>query len=580
MGLGRPFRSLDAADARGALKLARFSDAEGTLVVALRATGELVSWRADDGAVAAFRVEHAHPGWILDATSQPTRDGVQLLTAGADGALRSWTANGHPGRMVVEHAHNASIRNVCLLPFNDDYRVATAGGDQTLRSWHTDGRLGELDKRCVHETWIWGLVAVTTASHPPFLVTVAEDRTIRSWFFDGSAGPLQVRNAHDGRIHCVAAIQDDEDAVVVTGGTDGALRFWSADGHLVEDIPAAHGGSIRAIAPHAQGVVTAGADGAIIAWSRRERPSGGDVSRASRVIGSIPVAERPFRNAHAGVVSALVAVETADAQLVVSAGGDGAVRLWRTDEVVPREIATLQSPALVRHLIALDESHLVMVGADDSVSLVAIEHPAEEEAASSDTRQWTVTLADPTTTPIPRGLLGELRSAGVGSVGAVRTDAGMKAIVADLPTIVTVHRDNVALWFASGRRVDLGLKLPTAAGRVLVEAMNMTPEPVVVVAFDDGRIETWLPHGDEGPFSVEAHRGAVRGLTTLWLNGSAVLVSVGDDSYIRSWDITSGQLRYEFKTYEAGASVAALGSDGFAFGNVVGGIVFATDAMM
>jgi hypothetical protein len=171
------------------------------------------------------------------------------------------------------------------------------------------------------------------------------------------------------------------------------------------------------------------------------------------------------------------------------------VRLWRANEAERGEIAALRAPALVRHLVALDESRIVMLGVDGSVALLAIERPVAGETPASDRGDWTMSFADPLAMGMSHEFLDEVRSAGVGSLGAVRTNAGARRIIADLPAIVTVDGGNVALWFASGRRLDLG-QLPAASGRVAVEVVNVAPEPIVVVAFDDGRIETWLPNGE------------------------------------------------------------------------------------
>ena len=170
-----------APDQLAAQLCGRLVPADGDAVAALLAQ---VRSRADPAALlpsddgyldrpgALVRVLRASEAPILAVAAHP--DSRQVLTGGADGALRVWDIDtGEEGQ--VFRASVAALNAVATLP--DGAWAVTAGADGALRIWH----LGSGEQRCQAEP---------------------------------DAAPLTT----------IAVLPDGERAV--TGGTDGALRLW------------------------------------------------------------------------------------------------------------------------------------------------------------------------------------------------------------------------------------------------------------------------------------------------------------------------------------------------------------------
>ena len=62
-------------------------------------------------------------------------DGTWLATAGDDGTVRTWAADGTPRATLT--GHDGSVNAVAIAP--DGTWLATAGGDGTVRTWAADG---------------------------------------------------------------------------------------------------------------------------------------------------------------------------------------------------------------------------------------------------------------------------------------------------------------------------------------------------------------------------------------------------------------------------------------------------------
>jgi WD40 repeat protein len=98
------------------------------------------------------------------------------------------------------------------------------------------------------------------------VLTVGPDGRVRSWDLSGNLN-WTTATGHTGPARAVAATTD----LVVSGGEDGALRFWRlTDGAAVGEPIAAHEGPVMslAISPQAR-VATVGADDALRLWERQ-----------------------------------------------------------------------------------------------------------------------------------------------------------------------------------------------------------------------------------------------------------------------------------------------------------------------
>jgi WD40 repeat protein len=99
-----------------------------------------------------------------------------IISAGHDGALRSWQLDGSRGKLNVPNAHSASIRALAVVEHQKAVLIISAGHDGALRSWRLDGGRGELDVPDAHSD---SIRAVAVVEHQaPLIVSAGDDRAI------------------------------------------------------------------------------------------------------------------------------------------------------------------------------------------------------------------------------------------------------------------------------------------------------------------------------------------------------------------------------------------------------------------
>jgi hypothetical protein len=103
--------------------------------------------------------------------------------ADPDGALRA--AVRRP--LTVEHAHPRGIQALAVVEHDGAPLIITAGEDGALRSWRLDGSLGELTREHAHHDEITALVvrisalAVVEYDGAPLIISAGDDGALRSW---------------------------------------------------------------------------------------------------------------------------------------------------------------------------------------------------------------------------------------------------------------------------------------------------------------------------------------------------------------------------------------------------------------
>jgi WD40 repeat protein len=163
-----------------------------------------------DGALRAavrtpLTVRKAHTGRV-EALAVVEHDGAPLIiTAGSDGALRSWRVDGSPGPLAVNDLHLGSIDALAVVEHHGAPLIITAGIDGSLRSWRLDGSLGEFTIDGAHPSGIWAL-AVLEHHGAPLIISPGDDGALRSWRLDGSPGEFSVDGAHLGPINALAVV--------------------------------------------------------------------------------------------------------------------------------------------------------------------------------------------------------------------------------------------------------------------------------------------------------------------------------------------------------------------------------------
>lgn len=256
----------------------------------------LLLWDVDAMRERTVLLGHRRP--ILRAAISP--DGGTIASGGVDGVIRVWSPEGPSTirrRQVADSLR--SLRAAHAAP------LAAAGT--------TDGRLlvvelPSLAVRRVLSAHDSGASVLDLAwSHDDAaIVSVAGDGTIRRTAV--ATGDLESAwTLTDARPSAVAWSRDG--ARVAVGGSDGRVTLFDAEGTILEAWTA-HEGWVRSVAfsPDGGGVLTGGDDGRAVLRALASR------------------AEPTVLDGHHGIVHR--AMFLADPDLVATAGGDGAVRIW------------------------------------------------------------------------------------------------------------------------------------------------------------------------------------------------------------------------------------------------------------
>jgi WD40 repeat protein len=197
---------------------------------------------------------------------------------------------------------------------------------------------------------------------------------------------------------------------------------------------------------------------------------------------------------HQRSINAVVIAPTGE--WVASAGDDGGVQLWDADATTPRAVLTGHRGAVYACAAFPDGRQLASVGADGVTRV----WPADGGPALLE-------LA---------GHLGPVRGVAVAPSGRWFATGG--------------DDGTVRCWHATGRP---GPVLVVTSGRV--RAVAVGPDGLLAAGCDDGAIRLFDMRRRGQPAGVlTGHRGPVRQLATS--EGSAWLVSVGEDGTARRWD--------------------------------------------
>jgi WD40 repeat protein len=414
MGRFVPFR-----DREGVLRLAGIEDAGLSIrdVLTLELVGEAVV--GQQRPVTAIAV-------LADDIGRPL-----IANAASDGTLRLWDPRtGHAALDPVRLKKKARALAVAARPGMLDL-VLAGHDDGSLTCWNP--KTGRTVTSPAGDPPVVDLVAVRPPGGPFLVVAGLEAGSVRGCWLDLDATgepagwrPESVLQGHEGRVNCVVVLPPDrargELISVASGGDDGTVRLW--------EVEAANGsGNGRAtgypVPPRAresvawprkwnlpvrtdgQLAVTARGDGQV-AWvdeagrkgglrlstgpahcaTSLTGPGGQDILALAEHDGTISTwglpagaPHGPRLRGHTDWVRALAVVKTeAGAEVLVSGGDDGTLRLWR-----PTGAGALHVIPLDARIVSLSVSGQdVEVGLTTGMITVRLEtdqFPAEEERA-------------------------------------------------------------------------------------------------------------------------------------------------------------------------------------------------------
>jgi hypothetical protein len=257
-----------APDARGGLVRERICTGHAGYVWVVR--------RLEDGRLASGSRDCSVRVWGSGETVRDGLPGSATALAEVDGAL--WVG-GRSGRIDDGRRSWQAHDGVVLgLEREAGGSVLSCGADGSIRRWSAAGEaMAEVAR---HDGWVWGLALdgdrVRAAVEPVTAVAAGasgdRDGTIA---LDGG----RTWAAHQGAVTALARLDSGH---WVSGGEDCAVRLWSAGGDLVGE--GAHRDFVRSVAVlDPSRFATASYDGTVVIWRARGNQS------SSRQLGGEPI---------------------------------------------------------------------------------------------------------------------------------------------------------------------------------------------------------------------------------------------------------------------------------------------------
>lgn len=332
-----------------------------------------------------------HGDAILDLAFSP--DGVFLASTGANGTVRVDRTDGTGATPLDGHGGRA-VDSLAFAP--DGGRLATGGRDQSVLVWemHTpesplerfagfnasvtdvafspDGvRLAAADDSGAIRVWNLatsepidvaghdkGVTEIAFSPDGRILASVSRDHSVRIWEFTRGDGRLLGR--HERPVQTMRFSTNGRQ--LVTSGADGSVRVWPLDEQGRTSVLRGHMGTVNdaTFVGETGLVVSAGADKTVRVW----RPALGEGREQLRVL-----------RGHADKITALAAIPGTDA--LISGARDGQIRVWRlqggTEVLVGFE-------ELVLSAAISDDGSMVAGGAGDGVIQIWRRRQAASEA--------------------------------------------------------------------------------------------------------------------------------------------------------------------------------------------------------
>jgi WD40 repeat protein len=237
-------------------------------------------------------------------------------------------------KFCIMRAHFDKIDALAFHP--DNIRAVSASWDGTIKIWDTETGQ-QLETLLAHSGKATNVAIVPDGSRA---VSCGTDNAIKVWRLSAAAKTRQAKT-HGGAVSGVAIMRDGRRAI--SGAADGLLMVWDAiTGEFVGSWKA-HATAVTALVLASDGrhIISAGEDGSLCVW---------DLELQSQMA----------LDGHAGAITALTLIIE---DLVVSAGIDGAVKIWHWKSGA--EIHSLQAGSMDAMMNRVDPATAV-AGAVDS----------------------------------------------------------------------------------------------------------------------------------------------------------------------------------------------------------------------
>lgn len=499
----------------------------------------VILWNAGDGKVLANWYAHDAP----ITTTQFHPQNTQLLTAGADGLVKTWTLPALPTRSVT---HPDSV--LAAVPSPDGKKLITGSSDKLLRVWN----LANLAMERQYAGHAGPVTATALSPNGQVLVSGSADATIRFWnqasgkesalvlghtapvtsLSINAAGNQLASTAEDGtvklwalppitpkalahpdQVTCLALTPDG--AKALTGGADRQVRLWNLTSGAKERDYAGPALAVQAVTMSRSGatIAAAAADKTVCLWNAAD---GKLLHKITLPVSARGVAfaadnqtifaglddgtvkflkvsdgkETRTLAAHKGAVTALAL--TPKGETLITAGVDGAVQLWALPSAMPR--AKLVAGAKLAALALSKDGTRLAAAGDKTVKIWAL--PEGKELAS-----WQAPA--------------DVRGLGF-------SPDGTRLVLACADKLARVHE-------IDGRPVESFPHEGAVHGAAFVDARRL------VTAGADKAARIWT----SGLLWQRTHQGPAR--QAQFTPRGDQIVSVGDDKTLRLWNAADGK---------------------------------------
>ena len=307
-----------------------------------------------------------------------------LATAGTDNLVRLFPADGlgadAPPRVLSGHVAKNGVPGVNAVLATADGRLLSGGKDGSIIAWDTAAAAPAGDALVGH-----GDSSGATLTNQQVVSCLADvgagrvasggwDTTARLW---QPGGGQQALKAHTAAVLAVAATEVGGTTVIVSGGGDGKLCVWAAEGGALLQTVEAHGSPIRGVGICDDVLATGDNTGRLRRW-RLSLPAGG--SLALTPDGDLP-------SAHSSYIFAVVGVGDG----LWSGGDDCRIRRWACEgALAPAQEIACPSPVLA--LAPLPEAAGLVAGLEDGSACVWCAD-ASRAASSAQTAEFQAAAA-------------------------------------------------------------------------------------------------------------------------------------------------------------------------------------------
>ncbi|XP_042042708.1 DENN domain and WD repeat-containing protein SCD1-like isoform X1 [Salvia splendens] len=278
-------------------KVVAGSDDQFVLVWDKQTTHLVEELKGHDGQVSAVR----------------TLSGERVLTAAHDGTIKMWDVRMDTCVATVGRCSSA----ILCMDYDDSTGIlAAAGRDDVANIW--DIRAGkQMHKLLGHSKWIRSIKMIGDT-----LITGSDDWTARVWSV--SQGTCEaVLACHNGPVSCVE--YSNADRGIITGSSDGLLRFWENDDGSVKCIKnvTVHNAPILSINAGEQWLGVGAADNSMSLFHRPQDRLGGHTTTGPKMAGW-----QLYRTPLKSVATVRCAASDLDRKRICGGGRNGVLRLW------------------------------------------------------------------------------------------------------------------------------------------------------------------------------------------------------------------------------------------------------------